>query len=59
MTLPQTTTAALQAALECLDSHGVVSIISYIGHDGDCLTFDMTELVTQLESKGDFSEGHL
>ena len=34
MTLPDTTVAAINVALEVLDSDGALSIISYVGHEG-------------------------
>lgn len=35
MTTPETTMAALQAGLECLKPGGVLSVISYVGHEGE------------------------
>lgn len=34
MTKPSTTVAALEAALDCLQDSGALSVISYIGHEG-------------------------
>ena len=35
MTTPATTRAAVQAGLDCLKPGGVLSVISYLGHEGE------------------------
>ena len=40
MTLPETTVAAINVALEVLDSDGALSIISYVGHEGRISTVE-------------------
>lgn len=53
MTLPKTTVTALQVALEAVDKDGAVSVISYVGHEGEfvIIIYQISEDKAELRQK--------